>query len=98
MVHELSNELQIGKAGEHLVCSDLILQGFNAFLADQGLPYDVVVDNDNKLWKIQVRATLTLSSVGKSLRYRFQNSHRKFGRGRFFQDYSKFTCKSPQVL
>ncbi len=34
----LSKELQIGKAGEHLVCCDLIQQGYNAFLADQGLP------------------------------------------------------------
>lgn len=39
----LSKELQLGKAGEHLVCFDLINQGYNAFLADQGLPYDVVV-------------------------------------------------------
>jgi hypothetical protein len=32
----LSHELQQGKAAEHLVCADLILQGHSAFLADQG--------------------------------------------------------------
>jgi len=40
----LSKELQIGKAGEHLVCTDLILKGYNAFLSDQGVPFDVLVE------------------------------------------------------
>lgn len=56
----ISNELQMGKAGEHLVCADLILQGYNAFMADQGLPYDVVVDTDGKIHKVQVKSTLDL--------------------------------------
>ena len=53
----LSNELQIGKAGEHFVCYDLIIQGFNAFLADQGLPFDVLVEKDGILKRIQVKTT-----------------------------------------
>lgn len=53
----LSRELQIGKVAEHLVCADLILQGYNAFLADQGLPYDVVVDTPVGLKRVQVKAT-----------------------------------------
>ena len=40
----ISNELQKGKAGEYLVCADLILKGFVAFISEQGLPYDVVLD------------------------------------------------------
>lgn len=44
--NNLSNELQIGKAAEHLVCCDLILQGYNAFLTDQGVPFDIVVEKD----------------------------------------------------
>jgi PD-(D/E)XK nuclease superfamily protein len=51
----LSSELQLGKAAEHLVCADLILQGHSAFLADQGLPYDVVVDLNGQLKRIQVK-------------------------------------------
>lgn len=162
MNHSLSSELQIGKAGEHLVCMDLILQGHNAFLADQGLPYDVVMDDGNKLWKIHVRTTITFSNPHGCSIYRFQNRQGRAGknrkasknvvdfyafvaldiksiayissedildkngcilqtvdfksrlvnytftprirdeyvptpRGRFLQDYSKFTCKSPQV-
>lgn len=52
-----SNEMQIGKAGEYLVCADLILKGFIAFPSEQGLPYDVLLDNGNKLLKIQVKTT-----------------------------------------
>ena len=51
----LSNELQIGKAGEYLVCADLIMKGFVAFPSEQGLPYDVLLDNGQKLLRIQVK-------------------------------------------
>lgn len=68
----LSKELQIGKAGEHLVCCDLILQGYSAFLADQGLPFDIVVECDGNLQKIQVRSTKQKRTCGKSKNiYRF---------------------------
>ena len=52
-----SKELQIGKAGEYLVCADLIIKGFVAFPSEQGLPYDVLLDNGKKLLKIQVKTT-----------------------------------------
>lgn len=52
-----SKELQIGKAGEYLVCADLILKGYVAFPSEQGLPYDVLLDNGNKLFRIQVKTT-----------------------------------------
>lgn len=52
-----SRALEIGKAAEHLVCADLILQGYTTYLTDQGLPYDVVVDLNGKLLRIQVKGT-----------------------------------------
>ena len=52
-----SKQLQIGKAGEYLVCADLILKGFVAFPSEQGLPYDVLLDNGTKLLKVQVKTT-----------------------------------------
>ena len=51
------NDLQAGKAGEYLVCADLILQGFIAFPSEQGLPFDVVVGVDGRLAKVQVKTT-----------------------------------------
>jgi hypothetical protein len=52
-----SNELQTGKAGEYLVCADLILKGFVAFPSEQGLPYDVILDNGDKILRVQVKTT-----------------------------------------
>ena len=52
-----SKQLQIGKAGEYMVCTDLILKGFVAYPSEQGLPYDVVLDTGRKLIKIQVKTT-----------------------------------------
>jgi hypothetical protein len=51
--------MKIGIAGEHLVCTDLIMQGHNAFLSDQGLPYDIVADIGGRLLKVQVKTTRT---------------------------------------
>jgi hypothetical protein len=52
-----SRDLETGKAAEHLVCCDLLLKGYNAFLSDQGLPYDIIVDLGFRLLRIQVKGT-----------------------------------------
>lgn len=57
------DDLQIGVAGEHLVCVDLIMKGHNAYLSDQGLPYDVVADIGGTLYKIQVKTTSKYRAV-----------------------------------
>jgi len=54
----LSKELQVGKAGEYLVCADLIIKGFVAFPSEQGLPYDVLLDTGKKLLKVQVKTCI----------------------------------------
>lgn len=76
----LSNELQIGKAAEHLVCANLILQGCNAFLADQGLPYDVVVDTAQGLKRIQVKSSMSPARFpgAKEASYRFGTRRAKY--------------------
>lgn len=56
-------DLELGKAAEHLVVADLILQGYRAYLTGQGLPYDVVVDIRGRLIRIQVKATREQRSV-----------------------------------
>lgn len=58
-----SKELQTGKAGEYLVCADLILKGFVAYPSEQGLPYDVVLDVNGRLLKVQVKTTYTYRTV-----------------------------------
>lgn len=51
------SDLDVGRAGEYLVCADLILSGHNAFLSDQGLPFDVVALIDGKVLRVQVKTT-----------------------------------------
>lgn len=52
-----SDDLRIGTAAEHLVCADLLLAGYRAFRADQQCPYDVAVEHNGRLIRIQVKAT-----------------------------------------
>lgn len=53
--------IEIGTAGEYLVCADLLLQGFRTFPASQGLPYDVVVDVSGQLIRVAVKSALKAS-------------------------------------
>lgn len=55
--------LEVGKAGEHLVCADLILKGYKAYLSDQGLSYDIIIDAKNKLLRVQVKTTLQTTNI-----------------------------------
>jgi hypothetical protein len=41
-----------------MVCAHLLLLGFKAFIAGEGMHYDVVVDLDGTLIRIQVKGTL----------------------------------------
>lgn len=52
------SDLATGTAGEHLVCADLLLQGYAAFMADQNCAYDVVAEVRRQLVRIQVKSTL----------------------------------------
>ncbi len=77
-------DLEVGRAGEYLVCADLILKGYKAFLTDQGIPYDVVLEANSKLYKIQVKTTRQPVIVPQRIdstirRYSFQI--RKCGKG-----------------
>lgn len=60
--HEVT-DLAAGTAAEHLVCADLLLQGWRAFLADQNCPYDVAVDLGARLFRIQVKSTRTAKAI-----------------------------------
>jgi len=61
-----SEMLERGKAAEHIVCADLILKGYRSYLSDQGLPYDVVIDHQDRLLRVQVKGTLKAKNVSAS--------------------------------
>lgn len=63
-------DLACGTAAEHLVCADLLLSGFRAFLTDQNCPYDVAVEHEGRLVRIQVKATRCARAVPQRVRQR----------------------------
>ena len=63
------SDLQVGIAGEHLVCADLLLKGYGAFLADQNCPYDVVIEKDGQLIRLQVKATRKARQVPQRVKH-----------------------------
>lgn len=76
--------LNIGKAAEHLVCADLLLQGVPAYLSDQGLPFDVLALWNDRLIRIQVKATQSPRNINStrrsvSMAYSFNVRHRGKG-------------------
>lgn len=46
-----------GHAAEHLVCADIIRQGYIAFLTAAGMPYDALAEINGKLIRVQVKST-----------------------------------------
>jgi hypothetical protein len=60
---ETLSDLAAGKAGEYLVCADLILKGHTAFLSEQGLPFDVIADVSGRLLRVQVKTTRETRAV-----------------------------------
>ena len=47
--------IEIGKAAEHLVVADLILSGYRVSMVEAGLPYDLVLDHDGRIFRVQVQ-------------------------------------------
>ena len=56
-IDSIVTDLAAGTAAEHLVCADLLLDGWRAFLADQNCPYDVAVEIGGRLVRVQVKST-----------------------------------------
>lgn len=53
----VSVDMEVGRAGEHLVMADLLLDGWVAYPTSQGVPYDIAVDIGSRVIRIQVKST-----------------------------------------
>jgi hypothetical protein len=73
----------LGKAGEHMVCADLISKGYTAYLIEQILRYDIVMDLNGKLLRIQVKTTFEQKKIiqRKSTIPVYQFQARRCGKG-----------------
>lgn len=47
----------LGKAGEHLVCADLFLNGWVATMAAEGQSYDIIAERDGYMIRVAVKST-----------------------------------------
>lgn len=64
------------------MCSDLIFQGYTAYLTSAGCAYDLVVDVGSRLIRVQVKSTSKITTPDNPMKppkYVFQT--RKNGRG-----------------
>ena len=61
-----SEQLTIGRAGEHLTMYDLLSKGYKCFLTGQGLNYDLVIDIDGRLIRLQVKTTQKPGRISKA--------------------------------
>jgi hypothetical protein len=87
--------LAVGKGAEHLVCADLLLGGYHAFLADQGSPFDVVAVARGLLWRIQVKATLrpiNANAGGRAPNLVYRFNVRRRGKGQRGERLSALHC------
>lgn len=92
---------EIGKAGEHLVCCDLICQGFYAFLAEPGYPYDVCVDTGNDIKKVQVKSVRNLvdhQTAANIYRFRLYPNTRRRPSRVFDIDYYAFVALDIKMI
>jgi hypothetical protein len=69
MQPEVTN-LAVGIAAEHLVCAELLLLGYRAFMTDQNCPHDVAVELQGRMIRVQVKATRELRPI---LQYRTEH-------------------------
>ena len=68
-VDSIVTDLQAGEAGEHIVCTDLILSGIDAFQSAQGLPFDVMAMVGNSPVRVQVKTTRKERAVPQRKEY-----------------------------
>lgn len=83
LAQDPNSALELGKAAEHLVCADLLISGYQAFLSDQGLPYDVVIDFGGRLTRVQVKAAAfsrNINSQGRNERIAYSFFARRRGK------------------
>lgn len=58
----------VGQAGEHFVCAALLMDGMPAFLAPAGASWDVGLEVNERILRVQVRSTLRPQQRGRILR------------------------------
>lgn len=72
-----------GRAGEHLVCADFLQRGYECFIAEGRLPYDVVADINGQIVRVQVKTTSGIRPCPQRKNHTpvYMWNARKYGKG-----------------
>lgn len=81
-----------GKAGEHLVCSELLFRGYNASIMSVDTGMDITATKDNKLFSIQVKT----ANLNKYNTYNFDVRKLSFERHQSGNVFYIFVLKGDQ--
>lgn len=61
----LAISTRIGAAASHIVCTDLLLRGYTAFLAAEGARYDIALDVQGRLLRVQAKGCTSPTGRGR---------------------------------
>ena len=61
--------VKVGTAGEHLVCFDAFYQNYSATIVHGQLTYDIILADNGKEYKIQVKTSTCTTTEGRSFHY-----------------------------
>lgn len=79
------SSIRQGSRAEHLVIAELLSQGYPAFLSGGSLKYDVVVEVNSRLHKIQVKSTMRSRLQGRSTNHAYMFKISSNRRGHLYQ-------------
>lgn len=60
---------KVGTAGEHLVCYDLLSNGYDCCLVPGGLEFDLILTKDNDVLRVQVKSVTNVEKDKKHHRF-----------------------------
>jgi hypothetical protein len=92
------NDVRTGKSGEHLVLAKLTRWGFDAHDAPQDAAYDVIVDHNQRVLRLQVKTRSEAS--GSSWSYRIQRGNWRSATGTYAyaqSDYDIFVAVANSI-
>lgn len=69
---------QVGTAGEFAVALDLVMKGYRVSMASPGYPYDLLVEVDKKVYRLQVKATSKTSRISEYIFRTFGYKHKDY--------------------
>ncbi len=90
----ISTQLNVGRAGQYLTLVDLLLNNVQAFDTGEGVSFDIIAINNDKLIRLQVKTTqkMRILATHKNPTYFFHIKRAGRGGNKFYEktDFDAF--------